>query len=70
MDNDLVEKTEAHVIIGLLLGLFLLLGLGSRGGGCSSSGSCGGRGSSGSGTRRNVGDQSLKTINFKTNDTA
>merc|ERR1712154_333854 len=45
LENPLVEETESHVVIGLLLGLFLLLlllFLSSRGGTTSSWGSSGG----------------------------
>ena len=62
----LVEQTEAHVLVGLLGGLLLLLLLGSVGGGSAT----GGSGATGSGTTstaagnggqlgRSLGDQLL-----------
>ena len=49
----LVEQTEAHVLVRLLLLLLLLLGLGSLGGGTA-----GGGGTASSGTSTGAGDGS------------
>merc|ERR1719411_2584533 len=60
MEHLLVEETESHVVIGLLLGLFLLLlllFLSSGGGTTSSWGSSGGGSSASSGS--NAGDELL-----------
>merc|ERR1719481_112365 len=63
MKKNLVEKTESHIVVGLLLGLFLLLLLlGFGGGGCSSAGG----GSSGCGASSTTtgwnGSQLLGTL--------
>ncbi|GMT02931.1 hypothetical protein PENTCL1PPCAC_25105, partial [Pristionchus entomophagus] len=59
--SDLVEETEAHVVVGLLLGLFLL-GCGGSG---SSSSSCGG---SGHGECAGVGEEGLDLLGLLEGD--